>query len=126
MKPTISIFTILKQFGELTTIYLYAGKAIETDPYEKTKEEGLDTVIPIKAVVKDASFSALAYQFYGNIPTGSKEIYADKKYKNIFKLARKIKIGDANYITWKDAARGFQIQEKRDYIVVVASLKDLE
>lgn len=126
MKTNISIFNILKQLGELTTIYLYVGKAIETDPYEKTKEDGLDSVIPIKAVVKDASFSALVYQFYGNIPTGSKEIYAEKKYKNLFKIARKIRIGDENYITWKNSSKGFQIQEKRDYIIVIASLNDSE
>jgi len=126
IKPIISTFDILKKFGELIKVKIYIGKTVETDPYAKTQEPEYTSVISIDAFVTDASFSALAFQFYGNIPTGSKKIYAEKKYKNLFKLARKIEIDGDSYITWKDSSKGFQITEKRDYIIVIASLNSVK
>jgi hypothetical protein len=121
MKNKIDLFRFLKDQGELTKIFVYTGTAVVLDPYKKNTQETLNSVIPVEAIVSDASFGSLAYEFYGSIPTGSKKIIAPKIYKGLFECARKILIDEVEYITYKSASKGFQIRTERDYIIVVAT-----
>jgi len=121
----IDIFSILKNEGKLTKILVYSAKDTIVDPYEKNTDKTFLNPMPIDGLARDLSPESLVWKYFGQIPMGSKEIICEKKYINALKIADKIKIGDNYYKVRKDDSKGWAIQERVDYIVVVAELKNL-
>jgi len=121
----IDIFSILKNEGKLTKVLVYSSKDTIVDPYEKNTDKTFLNPMPIDALARDLSPESLVWKYFGQIPMGSKEIICEKKYINALKIADKIKIGDNYYKVRKDDSKGWAIQERVDYIIVVAELKNL-
>lgn len=121
----IDIFSILKNEGKLTKVLVYSAKDTIVDPYEKNTDKTFLNPMPIDALTRDLSPESLVWKYFGQIPMGSKEIICEKKYINALKIADKIKIGDNYYKVRKDDSKGWAIQERMDYIIVVAELKNL-
>ena len=121
----IDIFNLLKNEGQLSTLYVYPSTQVENDPYEKTKTDVFMNPLPIKGLIRQVSFEALHWKYYGQIPVGSIEVIAEKKYLTLFRTASKIKFGDNYYSTWKNDSQGFAILERPDYVVVVLAKKIL-
>lgn len=121
----IDIFSILKNEGKLTKVLVYSAKDTIVDPYEKNTDKTFLNPMPIDTLTRDLSPESLVWKYFGQIPMGSKEIICEKKYINALKIADKIKIGDNYYKVRKDDSKGWAIQERMDYIIVVAELKNL-
>jgi len=119
MEKQIDIFNLLKNEGKLSTLYVYQAIETENDPFEHTKTKTYMNPLPIKALIRQVSFEALHWKYYGQIPVGSIECIAEKKYLTLFRTADKIKYGDDYFSTWKDDAKGFAILERPDYVVVI-------
>ncbi|MFH0805966.1 MAG: hypothetical protein V1901_03775 [Patescibacteria group bacterium] len=116
----VDLFKLMKDQGNLTKVWVYPGTEIENDPNEHTKDITFLNPIAIKALVFDESFSSLKFKYYGTIPYGSKKIVCEKKYENLLKLARRLKIEEENYIVYKDADRGFSFIKQNAYILCIA------
>ena len=82
-------------------IRIFMGTTVETDPFEHTIEETLLNSIPIKAIVSDISPASSQWKMPGIISEKTKQILIEKKYKNMLKMSRKIKIGNDYYYGWK-------------------------
>ena len=123
MEKRIDIFNLLKNEGKLETLHVYSAKEIQDDPYEKTRVKTFLNPLPIKGLIRQVSFEALHWKYYGNIPVGSIEVIAEKKYLTLFRTADKIKYGDNFYKCWKNDSRGFAILERQDYVVVILAKK---
>jgi len=121
----VDIFNLLKNEGQLSTLYVYPSTQVENDPYEHTKTDVFMNPLPIKGLIRQVSFEALHWKYYGQIPVGSIEVIAEKKYLTLFRTANKIKYGNDYYSTWKDDSQGFAILERPDYVVVVLAKKIL-
>ena len=121
----VDIFNLLKNEGQLSTLYVYPSTQVENDPYEHTKTDAFMNPLPIKGLIRQVSFEALHWKYYGQIPVGSIEVIAEKKYLTLFRTANKIKYGNDYYSTWKDDSQGFAILERPDYVVVVLAKKIL-
>jgi hypothetical protein len=119
----IDIFNLLKNEGKLSIIYVYASREVQNDPYEKTKTNIYLNPLPIKALIRQVSFEALHWKYYGQIPVGSIEVIAEKKYLTHFRTADKIKYGDDYFECYKDDAKGFAILERPDYVIIILSKK---
>jgi len=119
----IDIFNLLKNEGQLVTLHVYAAKETVDDPYEKTRTQTFLNPLPIKGLIRQVSFEALHWKYYGQIPVGSIEVIAEKKYLTLFKTADKIKYKDDYFKTWKNDAQGFAILERPDYVVVILAKK---
>jgi len=115
----INIFQLMKDQGNLTKVWIYSGYETTNDPYDHTKDITYNNPIAIKAFVTDQDFSSLKWKYYGQIPYESKKIVCEKKYENLLKLARKIKIGEDNFIVYKDASKGFVMKKEDVYIIAV-------
>jgi len=124
MDKRIEIFRLLKQEEKLTKVLIYCAKETIDDPYEKTTTKTFLNPTTINALVRDLSPESLVWKYYGQIPMGSKELICEKKHLNTLKSADKIKIGDSYYKVRKDDSKGWAIQERQDYIVVVTELKN--
>jgi hypothetical protein len=124
MEKRVDIFNLFKNEGKLETLYVYQAKETVIDPYEKNKELTYMNPLPIKGLIRQVSFEALHWKYYGQIPIGSIEVIAEKKYLTHFRTADKIKYGDNFYKTWKDDSKGFAIMERSDYVVVILGLKN--
>jgi len=120
----IDIFKILKQEGKLEKVLIYPAIIQETDPYEHTTSTSFLNPISIDALVRQISTEALAWKYYGLIPTESKEICCEKKWKDTIKLASKIQIGNQTYKCYHDDQKGFGIIERQDYLVVILERKN--
>lgn len=125
MDKRIDIFSILKNEGKLSKILIYSAKDTEDDPYEHTTTKTFLNPIAIDALVRDLTPESLVWKYFGQIPMGSKEIICEKKYIDTLKTADKIKIGTEYYNVRKDDSKGWKIQTRQDYIIVVAELKIL-
>jgi hypothetical protein len=125
MDNRIDIFKLLKQEGKLSKILIYSAKDTIDDPYEKTSTKTFLNPIPIDVLVRDLTPESLVWKYFGQIPMGSKEIICEKKYTETLKTADKIKIGTDYYSVRKDDSKGWKIQTRQDYIIVVAELKIL-
>jgi len=123
MEKRIDIFNLLKNEGQLVTLQVYAAKETQEDPYEKNKSLTYLNPLPIKGLVRQVSFEALHWKYYGQIPVGSIEVIAEKKYLTLFRTADKIKCGDNYFKTWKEDSQGFAILERQDYVVVILAKK---
>jgi len=123
MEKRINIFKLFKNECKLSILHAYAAKETQVDPYEKNREKSFLNPLPIKGLVRQVSFEALHWKYYGLIPVGSIEVIAEKKYLTIFKTADKIKYGDNYFKCWKDDSKGFAILERQDYIVVILAKK---
>jgi len=121
----IDIFNLFKNEGKLETLYVYAAKETVNDPYEKTKTKTYLNPLPIKGLIRQVSFEALHWKYYGQIPVGSIEIIAEKKYLTLFKTADKIKYKDDYFSCWKTDSNGFAILERPDYVIVILAKKVL-
>lgn len=119
----IDIFDIFKNNGELVKVKIYPAIETENDPYEHSKTLSFLNPLTIKALVSTESFEALKWKYYGQIPSGSKKIIADKKYYNYFKVADKILIDNEEYFCWKDDSKNLMILDRTDYIVVILAKK---
>jgi len=120
----IDLFNLLKNEGQLSTLYVYAAKETIDDPYEKTKTKTYNNPLPIKGLIRQVSFEALHWKYFGLIPVGSIEVIAEKKYLTLFRTANKIKYNDNFYSCWKNDSKNFAIMEKNDYIIVILGLKN--
>jgi hypothetical protein len=125
MEKRIDIFNLLKNEGQLSTLYVYPSTQVENDPYEHTKTDVFMNPLPIKGLIRQVSFEALHWKYYGQIPVGSIEVIAEKKYLTLFRTANKIKYGNDYYSTWKEDSQGFAILERPDYVVVILAKKVL-
>ena len=121
----IDIFSILKNEGKLTKVLVYSAKDTVDDPYEKTTTKTFLNPIAIDALVRDITPESLVWKYFGQIPMGSKEIICEKRHIDTLKTADKIKIGTDYYSVRKDDSKGWKIQTRQDYIIVVAELKIL-
>lgn len=118
------LFNTFRENGHLSTIWLYPAEEDVNDPYENTKTLSFQNPIPVQGVVKSLSPESLRWKFQGTIPMGSKQIICEKKYKVLFKLAKKIKIKDMYFQVWTDDNKGFGIIDREDYIVVILKIKN--
>jgi len=119
----IDIFNLLKNEGQLVTLHVYSAKETQDDPYEKTRTQTFLNPLPIKGLVRQVSYEALHWKYYGNIPVGSIECIIEKKYLTLLKTADKIKYKDDYFKTWKDDSQGFAILERSDYIIIILAKK---
>jgi hypothetical protein len=119
----VDIFNLLKVEGKLETLHVYAAKETQVDPYEKNKSLTYSNPLPIKGLIRQVSFEALHWKYYGEIPVGSIEVIAEKKYLTLFRTADKIKYKEEYFKTWKDDSRGFAILERPDYVIVILAKK---
>jgi hypothetical protein len=119
----IDLFNLLKQEGRLEILHIYNAQEIQLDPYEHNTEKNFNNPLPIKALVRQVSFEALHWKYFGMIPVGSIEVIAEKKYLTLFRTADKIKYKDDYFKTWKDDSKGFAILERLDYVVVILAKK---
>jgi hypothetical protein len=116
-------FSLMKDQGHLSTVWLFPAEEQKTDPFENTTKKIFSNPIPIQAVVKTYTPESLRWKFYGTIPVGSKQIICEKRFKNLFKIADKIKIGDEYFKTWRDDQKGFGIIEREEYLSVILQIK---
>lgn len=121
----IDIFKILKNEGKLETLYVYQSKETVDDPYEKTTTKTYYNPLSIKCSIRQVSFEALHWKYYGEIPVGSIECIIEKKYKTLLQTADKIKYKDDYFKCWKDDSKGFAIIERQDYMIVILAKKVL-
>jgi len=121
----INLFNLFKNEGKLEILYVYQTREVENDPFEHTKTNIYTNPLPIKGLVRQVSFEALHWKYYGQIPVGSIEVIAEKKYLTHFRTAEKIKYGENYYKCYKDDAQGFAILERPDYVVVILAKKEL-
>jgi hypothetical protein len=125
MDKRIDLFGLLKNEGKLSKVLIYSAKDTVDDPYEKTTTKTFLNPIPVDALVRDITPESLVWKYFGQIPMGSKEIICEKKYIDTLKTADKIKIGTEYYNVRKDDSKGWKIQVRDNYMVVVAELKIL-
>jgi hypothetical protein len=119
----VDVFNLLKNEGQLSTLLVYAAKETETDPTEHTVSLTYLNPLPIKALIRQVSFEALHWKYFGLIPVGSIECIAEKKYLTLFRTADKIIYNEQTYKCYKDDAQGFAILERPDYVVVILAKK---
>jgi hypothetical protein len=120
----IDLFNLFKNEGKLSTLHVYQAREVVNDPYEKTKTLTNMNPLPIKGLIRQVSVEALHWKYYGQIPVGSIEVIAEKKYLTLFRTADRIKYNDNYYKCWKDDSQNFAIIERPDYVVVVLGLKN--
>jgi len=120
----VDIFNLLKGEGKLSTLQVYQAREVQDDPYEKNKSLTFMNPLPIKGLVRQVSFEALHWKYYGQIPVGSIEVIAEKKYLTLFRTADKIKYNERYFKCYKDDSQGFAIIERPDYVVVVLAKKN--
>lgn len=123
MEKRIDIFKIFRNEGKLETLYVYQAREVVNDPYEHTTTKTYNNPLPIKGLIRQVSFEALYWKYYGQIPVGSIEVIAEKKYLTLFRTADKIKYDDNYFKTWKEESKGFAILERPDYVVVILAKK---
>ena len=123
MEKRIDIFSILKNEGKLSTLYVYSSKETIDDPYEKNRVNTYSNPLPIKAFVQQISFEALRWKYTGLLPSKSIQVIAEKKYITLFKTADKIEYNNESYKCWKNDSKGFAIMERQDYIIVILAKK---
>ena len=119
----IDLFNLLRNEGKLEILLVYSAQEVTLDPYERNTEKKFNNPLPIKGLIRQVSFEALHWKYFGLIPVGSIEVIAEKKYLTLFRTADKIKYGDNYYSCWKDDAKGFAILERTDYVVVILAKK---
>lgn len=120
----IDLFNLFKNEGKLETLYVYAAKEIQNDPYEKNKSLTYLNPLPIKGLIRQVSWESLKWKYPGLLPSGSIEVIAEKKYETLFQTADKIKYKDNLYKCWKDDSQNFMIMKRPDYVVVILGLKN--
>jgi len=121
----IDLFGLLRNEGKLSKVLVYSAKDTIDDPYEKTSTKTFLNCVPIDALIRDITPESLVWKYFGQIPMGSKEIICEKRHIDTLKTADKIKIGTDYYSVRKDDSKGWKIQTRQDYIIVVAELKIL-
>jgi hypothetical protein len=86
-------------------IKIYLAKIDVEDPYEKNTKIVELPSIPISAIVNDLSFSRIQWVMSGIITSQAKEIYVEKKHKNLIENCYKIEINGEFF-------EGFRINNK--------------
>lgn len=119
----IDLFNLFRNEGKLETLYVYAARTIQDDPYEKNTTKIFMNPLPIKALVQQIGFSSLHYKYWGEIPIGSIQVIIEKKNKTLILTANKIIYNEQTYKVYKDADNNFQYIERPDYIIVILSKK---
>ena len=125
MDKRLNLFNLLRNEGRLTNLHVYQAQEVQLDPYEKNKSLTFMNSLPVKALVRQVSFEALHWKYYGQLPVGSIEVIVEKKNKTLLRTADKIKYNDDYYKCWKDDSRGFAILERPDYIIMILAKKEL-
>lgn len=118
------LFNTWKENKHLSTIWLYPVEEDVNDKYEHTTTKTFLNPVPVKGLVKSLSPESLRWKFQGTLPTGSKQIICEKKYKILFKVAGKIRIDDLYFEVWTDDSKGFGIIDREEYIVVILKIKN--
>ena len=119
----VNIFDIFNSQGELSTILVYPAITLVDDPYEKTTSTSYLNPLPIKGIVSEITFGGLKYKYYGQLPTGSKHVICELRYKQTLLAASKVTIDAQEYSAYKDADGAFQVKEHSDYLVVILRKK---
>jgi hypothetical protein len=119
----IDLFNLFRNEGILSTLYVYPATEVQIDPYEKNTEKNYLNPLPIKGLIRQVSFEALHWKYYGQIPVGSIEVIAEKKYLTLLRTADKIKYSDKYFKCYKDDSNGFAILERPDYVVIILEKK---
>ncbi|MFA7247952.1 MAG: hypothetical protein WC169_12390 [Dehalococcoidia bacterium] len=109
--------------GLLKKAKLYLAQEVETDPTEHTTTKTFLNPITIKAVILSISFSGLKYKYFGTLPSGSKQMICDIKYKNLILKSDKIEIDDETFGIYSDGDGNFQYIERNDYLLVILKIK---
>ena len=123
MDNRVDLFNLFKNEGKLELLQVFAAKVTQDDPYEKNPEKVYMNPLPIKGLIRQVSFEALHWRYYGNIPVGSIEVIAEKKYLTLFRTADKIKYKEDFFKCYKDESKGFAILERDNYVVVILAKK---
>lgn len=119
----VNLFNLLKNEGQLSTLHVYPAQKIVLDPYEKNTEKVYMSPLPVKALIRQVSFEALHWKYYGQIPVGSIEAIVEKKYLTHLRTAGKIKYKEDYFACWKDESKGFAILERPDYAICILAKK---
>ena len=85
------------------------------DPLEKNKTKTLLPSLPIKAIVIDLTATQARWKLSGIDIASAKEIYVDKKYRDLLELSEKIEIDGEDFEGWKVYGK-FQIREIDNYL----------
>lgn len=125
MDKRIDIFSLLKNEGRLTTLYVYQAREVENDPTEHTTDKVYNNPLPIKALIRQVSWESLRWKYPGLLPSKSIEVIVEKKYETLLKTADKIKYGDDEFKCWKDDSQNFMIMSRNDYVVIILGLKNV-
>ena len=86
-----------------------------TDPYEKTVSNSVLNSLPIKAIVTDLTPTQMKWKSNGIIEDDGKEIIIEKKHRSLIEKSYKIRIGDNNYLGWKQNGK-MVIREEDNYL----------
>jgi len=113
---------LFKEWSQRIKIYL--AKVDETDPYEHSTEITELSSIPISAIVNDLSFSKIHWTLIGIITNSAKEIYIEKKYKNLIENCYRIEIAGKSFEGFRVNGK-MAIKEEGDYIRIYAYNKEI-
>lgn len=105
-------------------IRIYLVKTDILDPYEKNIEITELPSLPIPAIVNDLSFSKIQWTLAGIITNSAKEIYVEKKYRNLIENSYKIEINNEYYEGYRINAK-MAIKEEGDYLRIYAYKKQV-
>ena len=103
-------------------IYIYRGTETDTDPYEHNVTVSLLPPLIIRGLVSDLTFAQIQWKMPGIKTAKAKEIYIEKRYRNLLEQSQKIEIKDdfgamEPYIGWRENGR-MQIREEGGYLRV--------
>ena len=96
-------------------IKLYFGIDTEEDLYEKNTSTSMLNPIAIDAIVSDLSFSKVTWNMPGIVTESAKEIYIEKKNKNLVEQSQKIEVEGVMYEGWRISGK-MQMKTEGDYI----------
>lgn len=121
MKKIKFLRDLLKRKEFMTKIYIYPSTKSAGDGFDSYEENytysNLNPLI-IKGYVSQLSPTSLVWKGYGLEEQGAVEVLCEKRYKNYFKIANKIKINDEEYQVFKEASGGHSIISDRPYNII--------
>jgi hypothetical protein len=120
----VDFFSIFKNEGLLDKIIVYPGQETQATNYDSSSVTMLNP-ITIRGLVSSISFEALRWKYFGVLPSGSKQVIIEKRYKSLLMNAFKIKIGEEHYKCYKDDSKGFAIKESSEYVVAILEWKNV-
>ena len=96
-------------------ILIYRAVETVTDPFEKTVEKVMLNPLPIPAIVNDLTATQALYKIPGVKVARIKEIYIEKKHRNLIESSHRIEVDGNLYQGWRSFGK-LQIREEGDYL----------